>query len=617
MASNLKRATQATGQPHKASYAESTFSLRDSLRSASPSSLPPSPGFSQADSPDGLDDQYGLGSSGDQSFVPSVDIEVLAERLFSIDHLKVILQNPAYFPRFQNFLTRYRPEVAQTLKRYLDVQKALVATKYANALAESLWPGLVAAVPDIEFERKLDTAFTTLTKEALPGYITHRMSALVTEILVKEITGQNTPVMKGLVNGLAEVYCLTDPRIHDNPIIYASDQFYVATGYDSKAVIGKNCRFLQGSKTSSSMVGRLIEALGEGQEICEAILNYRKNGEPFINLLLIAPLHDSNGKVRYFIGAQIDINGLIEDGRGLESFATLLANDKKDLAAGKSTHQTPLSAITELGTYLNEHDRAAINRTTSNGKAGTPYIPSSRRKQYGMNDATDNELWPAPDFGPNGRLPGVFQNVCPIFPLHPRLVPHPYLPSYLTHLQHMAHTDTFPQYILVRPYPSLRILYTAPGMLASTLIDTRFLSWIRGPSHVRLNIKNALSYGQSFTAKVSWLTGRSAAEVVAREADLRAAAAAAEKARKANGGVVVGGVEGDEDDRLEEHRLRGGGGQTNGGGSAARYPDDIQSRPLWIHCTPLLGEEGRVGLWMIVMVKGEGVQQAMAPGIGG
>jgi len=438
MASNTRTPHQPTGPP-KASYTESNFSLRDrdSLRSASPSSLPPSsPGFSQTDSPDGLDaDGYGLGSSGDQSFVPSVDIEALADRLFSIDHLKVILQSPAYFPRFQNFLTRYRPEVAQTLKRYLDVQKALAATKYANALAESLWPGLVAAVPDIEFERKLDTAFATLTNEALPGYITHRMSALVTEILVKEITGQSVPVMKGLVNGLAEVYCLTDPRIHDNPIIYASNQFYVATGYDSKAVIGKNCRFLQGSKTSGAMVGRLIEALGDGQEICEAILNYRKNGEPFINLLLIAPLHDSNGKVRYFIGAQIDINGLIEDGRGLESFATLLANDKKKSSADKATHQTPLSAITELGSYLNEHDRAAINRAAS---VNTGYRPSSRRKQYGMNDATDNELWPAPDFGPNGRLPGVFQNVCPGLPSSfvsspfPSLGPSSVVPTYLT-----------------------------------------------------------------------------------------------------------------------------------------------------------------------------------------
>ena len=102
---------------------------------------------------------------------------------------------------------------------------------------------------------------------------------------------------------------------------------------------------------------------------------------------------------------------------------------------------------------------------------------------------------------------------------------------------------------------------------------------------------------------MSWLTGKSAAEVVAREADLRSAAA--EKARKVNGGAAgIGGGKGgggegpDEDDILEENRPRGissglanGGGGERGGGSAARYPDDIQSRPLWIHCTPLLGDE--------------------------
>lgn len=417
MAANFNAETsKPAGTPRSSSYAESLSSLRGSLRSASPAaSLQSSTGNSSS----GADaDQYGVeGGATDQSFVPAANMEDLAERLFGVDHLKLILQSPIYFPRFQNFLARYRPSLAQSLKGYLDVQKALSATKYANAVAESLWPGLVAATTDEEFARKLETTFTQLIQEALPGFVTHRMTQLVTEILVKEITGQAVPMMNNLVNGLAEVYCLTDPRIPDNPIIYASPQFFAATGYDNKAVIGKNCRFLQGKKTSKASVNRLIDALGEGQEICESILNYRKDGTPFINLLLIAPLHDTDGKVRYFLGAQVDINGLVEDGRGLDSFAALLTKDRSlSLANGHAKGETPIGAIAELGRYLNDHERNVIQNTggdPSNIMQGRPNgnVTTSTRKVFGLNDAEDAELWGGPNFGPDGRLPGVFQNV--------------------------------------------------------------------------------------------------------------------------------------------------------------------------------------------------------------
>lgn len=39
----------------------------------------------------------------------------------------------------------------------------------------------------------------------------------------KDITGQAIPVVRDLVGNLAEVFCLTDPSVHDNPIIFASE----------------------------------------------------------------------------------------------------------------------------------------------------------------------------------------------------------------------------------------------------------------------------------------------------------------------------------------------------------------------------------------------------------
>lgn len=43
-----------------------------------------------------------------------------------------------------------------------------------------------------------------------------------------------------------------------------------------------------------------------------------------MNLLMMAPLVDSRGNLRYFIGAQIDVSGLVKEGTGLDAFQQLL-----------------------------------------------------------------------------------------------------------------------------------------------------------------------------------------------------------------------------------------------------------------------------------------------------
>ena len=71
-------------------------------------------------------------------------------------------------------------------------------------------------------------------------YLTYCLVKLVTECLINEITGKQTPMMSNLVGGLSEVFCLTDPTQEDNPIIYASEEFYRLTGYGTDDVIRHN-----------------------------------------------------------------------------------------------------------------------------------------------------------------------------------------------------------------------------------------------------------------------------------------------------------------------------------------------------------------------------------------
>lgn len=165
--------------------------------------------------------------------VSDANAELITERLYSADHLNVILKDIAHFQHFRGFLNRCRPQSVPTLVRYLESQKALTAIRYANALADQISLSSRqssrsstksdAAQVDMKFENFSRRIVDELVTDALPAYITYRMVSVVTECLVKEITGNNTPLMRGLVQGIAEVYCLTDPNQPDNPIVFASE----------------------------------------------------------------------------------------------------------------------------------------------------------------------------------------------------------------------------------------------------------------------------------------------------------------------------------------------------------------------------------------------------------
>lgn len=61
-------------------------------------------------------------------------------------------------------------------------------------------------------------------------------------------------------------------------------------------------RFLQGAGTDPMDVAKIREALEAGTSYCGRLLNYKKDGTPFWNLLTISPIKDENGKILKFIG---------------------------------------------------------------------------------------------------------------------------------------------------------------------------------------------------------------------------------------------------------------------------------------------------------------------------
>ena len=82
---------------------------------------------------------------------------------------------------------------------------------------------------------------------------------------------------------------VADAREADHPIVFVNDAFCRMTGYARAEIIGRNGRFLQGVDTDPAVVAAVRAAIAAGQPVEADILNYRRNGEPFWNRLLIVP----------------------------------------------------------------------------------------------------------------------------------------------------------------------------------------------------------------------------------------------------------------------------------------------------------------------------------------
>ena len=100
---------------------------------------------------------------------------------------------------------------------------------------------------------------------------------------------------------------LSDPHLPDCPMIAANPAFAALTGYRMEEIVGRNCRFLQGRQTDRASARRIGACLEAGQGCIDWIVNHRRDGSAFWNLLFISPVHDRDGSLLYFFGNQLDI----------------------------------------------------------------------------------------------------------------------------------------------------------------------------------------------------------------------------------------------------------------------------------------------------------------------
>uniref|UniRef100_A0ACD5XQ38 Uncharacterized protein n=1 Tax=Avena sativa TaxID=4498 RepID=A0ACD5XQ38_AVESA len=118
--------------------------------------------------------------------------------------------------------------------------------------------------------------------------------------------------LRAALSAFQQTFVVSDASRPGHPIMYASAGFFNMTGYTSKEVVGRNCRFLQGSGTDPAEIAKIRQALADGSNYCGRVLNYKKDGTAFWNLLTIAPIKDEEGRVLKFIGMQVEVSKYTE-----------------------------------------------------------------------------------------------------------------------------------------------------------------------------------------------------------------------------------------------------------------------------------------------------------------
>lgn len=114
-----------------------------------------------------------------------------------------------------------------------------------------------------------------------------------------------------IVLELADGVVVSDARQADHPVIYVNPAFEKLTGYPAAEVLGRNCRFLQGTHDQAREKAQLRQALAEGSPCTVTLQNYRKDGSLFWNELSISPMRDLHGQVMYFVGLLKDVSARI------------------------------------------------------------------------------------------------------------------------------------------------------------------------------------------------------------------------------------------------------------------------------------------------------------------
>ncbi|PSK50405.1 White collar 1 protein [Elsinoe australis] len=199
-------------------------------------------------------------------------------------------------------------------------------------------------------------------------------------VLMRVATRPKPEVNLGSVD-LSCAFVVCDAEKDDFPIIYCSDNFERLTGYTRHMILGRNCRFLQSPNgnvapgvkrkyVDDDSVLYLKNMINARREAQISLINYRRGGQPFMNLLTMIPISWDTDQVKFFVGFQVD---LVEQPNAVTSKnpdGTYTVNYQRGMAMPRYVMNAPESTNrSEMGQTIPRDDVSAILSTIGTGES--------------------------------------------------------------------------------------------------------------------------------------------------------------------------------------------------------------------------------------------------------
>lgn len=121
------------------------------------------------------------------------------------------------------------------------------------------------------------------------------------------VLDRNNERLDALIANSPIASVISDPRQKDNPIIACNAAFIELTGYAEHEIIGRNCKFLAGPATEPWLTETISNGVKRHAPVLVEILNYKRDGTPFRNAVLVAPMFDEEGELEFFLGSQVEL----------------------------------------------------------------------------------------------------------------------------------------------------------------------------------------------------------------------------------------------------------------------------------------------------------------------
>ncbi|TKA43679.1 hypothetical protein B0A54_05462 [Friedmanniomyces endolithicus] len=204
----------------------------------------------------------------------------------------------------------------------------------------------------------------------------------ISHAIMRVATRPNPEINIGSVD-LSCAFVVCDAEKDDIPIVYCSDNFERLTGYTKHMILGRNCRFLQSPDgnvepgvrrkyVDDNSVLYLKNTINLRQEAQISLINYRRGGQPFMNLLTMIPIAWETEQVKFFVGFQVDLveqpNAVTDknsNGSYQVSYQRGMTMPRYNINAPETIHNK-----SDLGQTVPRDDVSAILTTIGTGESG-------------------------------------------------------------------------------------------------------------------------------------------------------------------------------------------------------------------------------------------------------